>query len=113
MIVVTSPLSVAGLLALLYMSLLFDNLSRRLGDVTKKTDHLRWYPLAHVCLGVAALSQLIRSTAHLAPQLALPFLLEPWFALVSFHLPLAVGVTVCLALVWHYWHWILTEKMKS
>ena len=113
MIVITSPLSVAALLALFYLSLLFENLSRRLGDVTKMTDHLPWYRLAQVCIGVAALSHLIRGTAHLAPQLAYPFLLEPWFALVSFHLPLAVGVTVCLALVWHYWRWILTEKMKA
>jgi hypothetical protein len=52
----------------------------------------------------------IRGIAALAPRLAPPVLLEPWFTLVSFHIPLAVGVTIDLLLVRYYWGWILKEK---
>jgi hypothetical protein len=112
MIVVTTPLSTAALLSLLFLSVLFANLSRRLGAVTKMADHQRWFTVSHVCIGVAAVSQLIRGSADLAPDLALPFLLKTWFALVSFHIPLAIGVTVCLGLVWYYWGWIVRERIK-
>jgi hypothetical protein len=112
MIVVTTPLGTAALLSLLFLSVLFANLSRRLGAVTKVADHHRWFTVAQVCIGVAGVSQLIRGSAGLAPDLALPFLLKPWFALVSFHMPLAVGVTVCLGLVWYYWGWIVREQIK-
>ena len=112
MSVVTTPLSATAFLSLLLLSLLFANLSRRLGAVTKIVDHQRWFTVAHVCIGVTGVSQMIRGTAHLAPDLALPFLLEPWFALVSFHIPLAIGVTVCLGLVVYYWGWIVRERIK-
>jgi hypothetical protein len=112
MIVVTTPLSAAAFLSLLFLSLLFANLSRRLGAVTKIADHQRWFAVAHVCIGIAAVSQLIRGCASLAPHLALPFLLRPWFAVASFHVPLVIGVTVCLGLVWYYWGWIVRERIK-
>jgi hypothetical protein len=54
----------------------------------------------------------VRGVAALAPQLAYPILLEPWFALASFHVPLAIGVTLDLALVWYYWGWTLKEKVE-
>ena len=62
-------------------------------------------------VALAAMSQVIRGTANLAPHVALSVLQEPWFALVTFHIPLAIGVTLCLVLVLHYWRWILWEKI--
>jgi len=112
MIVLTTSLGSIGLLAIVYLGFLFSNFSRRLGAVTKMTDHYRWFRVANAFIALAALSQIVRGTAALTPQKALPFLLEPWFALVSFHFPLAVGVTLDLVLVWHYWGWILKEKIE-
>jgi len=111
MIVITTPLAPMGLLAVAYLGFLFAALSKRLSTVTKMADHHRWFRVASGLVAVAAMSQVIRGAAALAPQLALPVLLEPWFALVSFHIPLAIGVTLDLALVWYYWKWILVERI--
>ena len=109
MIIITTTLAPIGLLAIAYLGLLFGDLSRRLGSVTKMADYYRYFWVASGFVTVAAL---IRGTAALAPHLALSALLEPWFALVSFHIPLAVGVTLNLVLIWHYWGWILKEKIE-
>jgi hypothetical protein len=115
MIVITTPLGVAGLLAISYLSLLFAYFSRRLSAVTRMANYHRWFSVASVLIILAAMSQAMRSTAALAPDLAPPILvneMEPWFSLVSFHIPLAIGITIDLVLVWHYWGWILKEKVK-
>ena len=110
MIVITTPLGSVGLLAVVYLGFLFANFSRRLSAVTKMTDRCRWFQVANGLITLAAMSQVIRGIAALAPHLAPPVLLEPWFTLVSFHIPLAVGVTIDLVLVRYYWGWILKEK---
>jgi hypothetical protein len=112
MIVITTPLGPVGLLVISYLGLLFANFSRRLSAVTKMTDYYRWFQVASVCTVLAAMSQIVRGTAALAPELAPPALLEPWFALLSFHIPLAIGVTADLWLVSYYWRWILKEKVE-
>ncbi len=109
--VIMTPLAPIGLLSIAYLSFLFANLSRRLSAVTKMNDHYRWFMVAGGFIALAALSQVIRGTADLASHLAPLVLLEPWFALVSFHIPLTVGVTLDLVLVWYYWGWILKEKV--
>ena len=109
MLVVTAPLSPIGLVAIAYLSIIFSVLSQRLNAVAKKAKHHRWFSVATVLIIIAAMSQAVRSTAHLAPDRALPFLLKPWFALVTFHVPLALGTTIALLLVWYYWGWIVKE----
>ncbi|RLC68205.1 MAG: hypothetical protein DRI48_00195 [Chloroflexi bacterium] len=112
MIVITTPLGAVGLLAVVTLGFLFANFSRRLSAVTKKAFHYHWFLVANVFLVLAAMSQIVRGIAALAPRLALPVLLQPWFALVSFHVPLAIGATLDLVLVWYYWGWILKEKVQ-
>ncbi len=113
MIVVTTPLGVVGLLAIAYLGFLFANFSRRLSAVTRMANHHRWFLIANTFVAVAAMSQVMRSTAALAPpDIAPSILLQSWFSLVSFHIPLAIGVTIDLVLVWYYWGWILKEKVK-
>lgn len=112
MIVLTTSLGAMGLLAIVYMGFLFANFSRRLGAVTKMANHHRWFQVASGFVALAAMSQVMRGTAALAPELAPPVLLEPWFALASFHIPLVIGVTLDLVLVWYYWGWILKEKVE-
>jgi hypothetical protein len=111
MSVITAPLGAIGLLAIAYLCLLFGNFSRRLSAVTKMKNHYRWFPVAGILIAVAATSQAIRSTAALARE-APRFLNELPFAVFSFYLPLIVGVTLALVLVWYYWGWILKEKIE-
>ena len=112
MIVVTTPLGAVGLFAIFYLGFLFAAFSRRLGAVTKMANHHRWFGLANGFVALAAVSQVVRGIASLAPELAYPFLLERWFALVSFHIPLVIGLTLDLVLVWYYWGWILKERVE-
>ncbi len=112
MLVVTAPLSPIGLVAIVYLTLIFSTLSQRLNAVAKKADHSRWFWVANGYIIIAAMSEAVRSAAHLAPERALPVLLKPWFALVTFHIPLAVGATIALLLVWYYWGWILKERAE-
>lgn len=109
MLVITAPLSPIGLAAIIYLIVIFSTLSQRLNAVAKKADHHRWFSVATGFFVVAAASQAVRSAANLAPDRAFPILLEPWFPLMTFHVPLAVGATIALWLVWYYWGWILKE----
>jgi len=108
--VITATLGPFGLAAVVYLGLIFSRLSERLNAVAKKGDHHRWFGLANALIGVAALSQAVRNAAALAPQHAPPALLDPTFALLTFHVPLALGATLDLALVYYYWGWILREN---
>jgi uncharacterized membrane protein (DUF4010 family) len=112
MIVVTTPIGAAGLLAIAYLGLLFASFSRRLSAVTRMANNDHWFLTAGALIVVATMSQVMRSTAALAPNVAPPVLLEPWFSLVSFHIPLVIGVTIDLVLVWYYWGWILRERVQ-
>jgi hypothetical protein len=107
--VITTPLGSVGLAAVVYLGAIFAKLSERLNAVAKRADYHRWFWVGNGLIAIAATSQVIRSTAALAPRYALPALLDPWFALVSFHIPLAVGSTIDLLLVRYYWGWILKE----
>ncbi len=109
--VIMTPLGPLGLLAIVYLCVLFSNFSRRLSAVTKMKDHTRWFRLASGLIAVSATSQVIRATAALAQE-APAFLCASWFALLSFYMPLAIGVTLALVLVWYYWGWILKERIE-
>ena len=113
MIVIITPIGVGGLLAITYLGFLFANFSRRLSTVTRMANHHRWFLVANAFIVLAAMSQVIRSTAALAPSdVAPPILLDPWFSLASFHIPLVIGVTIDFVLVRYYWGWIMKEKVK-
>lgn len=112
MIFFTTSLAPVGLLAIAYLNFLFGDLSKRLGSVTKMADYRRWFVVASGFITLAAVSQVARGTAALAPERAPPALLESWFALICFYIPLAAGVTIALVLMWYYWGWILREKVE-
>ena len=108
--IITTALGPFGLAAVVYLGIILSTLSERLNAVAKKKDHRHWFGVANGLIAVAAMSQVIRNAAALAPERALPALLAPWFALLTFHIPLALGTTADLVLVWYYWGWILKEK---
>ncbi len=99
-------------MSVIYLGVLFTNFSRRLGTVTRMSNHYPWFWIANGFIALATMSQIVLGIAELAPDHALPVLLEPWFSLIIFYIPLAIGVTIDLILVWYYWRWILKEKVK-
>ncbi len=110
--VITIPLGPVGLFAVLYLGVLFANFSRRLGAVTKMAERYRWFVVSNTFIALAATSQMVRGIVAVAPDSGFSFLLSSWFALITFHIPLAIGMTLDLVLVWHYWSWILKEKVE-
>ncbi len=112
MYVIATALGPLGLASIVYLGLILSTLSNRLNAVANKEDYHRWFQLANSLIATAAMSQVIRNAATLAPERALPALLEPWFALLTFHIPLTLGTSSLLLLVWYYWGWILKETSK-
>jgi len=110
--VITAPLGPIGLIAIVYLGLIFANLSRRLCAVTKLKYWAGWFTLGSSLLGLAVASQIIRSSASLAPNLAPAMLLSPWFVVMTYYIPFALGVTIEFVLVWHYWRWTFEEKLR-
>lgn len=109
--VMTAPLGAVGLVATIYLGLIFFNLSQRLSAVTKLKYHRGWFHVSMVLLTLALVSQVMRSSAILAPDIAPPALLQSWFAMATFHIPFALGVTIQLILVWRHWGWTFEEKL--
>jgi hypothetical protein len=109
MYVIATALGPFGLASIVYLGLILATLSERLNSVAKKADHRRWFQLANGLVAIAAMSKVIRSAAMLAPERALSSVLEPWFALLTFHVPLALGTSALLVLAWYYWGWIVKE----
>jgi hypothetical protein len=110
--VVTAPLGPLGLVATIYLGLTFANLSHRLSAVTKLGYQRHWFTAGTAVLTLALASQVVRSSAALAPDIAPPLLLDPWFALMTFYIPFALGVTIELVLVWYHWRWTFKEKLR-
>jgi hypothetical protein len=109
--VITAPLGPIGLIATIYLGLIFSNLSRRLSAVTKLKYQRSGFRASMTLLTLAVVSQVMRSSATLAPDIAPRVLLQSWFALVTFHIPFALGVTIQLILAWYHWRWIFKEKL--
>lgn len=110
MIVISTPLAAVGVFSVVYTGLLFARLSRRLTSVTRRADYSGWYFVGSALVAVAVASQAMHGIAVLAPLQAPPALLSDWFPLVGIHIPLSAGVTIDLALAWHYWKWVLWER---
>lgn len=106
--IITTPLAPLSLLALIYATTIYMNLSRRLGAVTKMKPYYRIFLAAIVFLTIALLSFIIRNAAYLTDDETL-WVLTSEFSLIFFHIPLFIGTAINLALVWKYWSWLLAE----
>jgi hypothetical protein len=78
--IITTALGPFGLAAVVYLGAILSTLSERLNAVAKKGNYHRWFRVANGLIALAV------------------------------HIPLAVGATADLVLVWYYWGWILKEK---
>ncbi len=108
--VLLAPLGPVVLLVLLFMLDLYLNLSRRLGEVTRMPPFYRRFLLGGAFIAVAALVQILRTSAFLAQEPTLSTLLSPGFSLVAFHTPLLIGVLISIHTAWRYWSWLLIRE---
>lgn len=109
--IVSAIVGTFGLLSLIYALYLLAQLGRKLGAVTKMRPIYRGYYAAVVLVGLSLVLRLVRASVFWAESEGLPAALnEPLLYLLLYHLPLAVGMTVGLAITWYYWNWLLKER---
>ena len=103
-------LSPLGTISILFLFYILARLSEKLGAVTRMPAHYRWFWVGTGFLGVGLISQLLRISVSLTDQTSNPLLNSPLFYLVTYHLPMAIGITIGLAVTWRYWSWLLAER---
>ncbi|MEA3309627.1 MAG: hypothetical protein U9Q70_08980 [Chloroflexota bacterium] len=102
--IITGNLGLPIFIGTLYIGWLLMGLSQRLGVVTKMKAYYRWFNLGNILISISLLSYIFRYNATLAqrPQL----FLTPLFTLLTFHLPLALGVVLNVTIALIYWNWL-------
>lgn len=109
--IVSAILGSLGLISLMYALLILAQLGKKLGAVTKMRAAYRGYYAAVALLGLSLVLRLLRASVFWARSEDLPPLLnEPLLYLLLYHLPLALGMTIGVAITWHYWNWLLKER---
>jgi len=106
--VLTSHLGTGILIGILYISWLLRILSRRMSEVTKMQAYYRGFDLGSTLLIVATLSYIFQCSAALAQQPAGVLTVE--FALLTFYLPLTLGIGINLASAIIYWGWLFRRR---
>jgi hypothetical protein len=104
----TAPLSSLGLLAVIYAFYILANLSRRYGEVIRLAPYYRVFYIGMVLVGIAFIGHVMQASVVVAEEAPSP-LDADWFYLLTYYLPLALGVTIALGVTWRYWSWILQE----
>ncbi len=105
--ILTSHLGLMALVGTLYLCHLLQTFSRRMGAVTKMPAHYNWFHVGNSLIAVAALSYITQSSVAMTGAPAL--VLTTTFAILTFHLPLALGVGINLATTLIYWGWLMKE----
>jgi len=108
---VTALLSSLGLVAAIYLTYILGELSWKLGSVTKIPPYYRLFYITALLLAVALVSRLIKASLITASPEKVPAIFtSEIFYLWTYHIPLAVGLTVGLGVTLRYWKWLLKEK---
>lgn len=101
----------AGLVGVLYAVMILMELSKRLGEVIRMPRIYRLFHLAALLIALAIGARLFWALGAIQTD-AIPAWLHqpPLFYTLTYSLPLAFGVTLSLAVTWHYWGWLVRER---
>ena len=102
-----SSLGTVGTLSLILLFYILAKLSERFGAVVKMSPLYRYYYLSLLLALVSSTTHLISARADLTSVESC--LTSPLFLLLTYHVPLAIGVTIGLYITWCYWSWLVTE----
>lgn len=97
-------------LAIVLLIYILAKLSERFGTVIKMRPIYRYYYWAAGLITISFLVQILVSAPGLIPGVNLAWLASSWLLLLSYHLPLVIGVTISLIITWRYWSWLVTER---
>jgi hypothetical protein len=99
-----------GVISLIFALVVLGQFGRKLGAVTKMPAYYQGYYIAAALLTLALIVRFVRATVFWAPPADItPALNAPFLYLFLYHLPVAVGLTIGLAITWRYWSWLLKE----
>jgi hypothetical protein len=87
-------------------------LSERFGSVLKMPPIYKRFYVAQGFAGLAFLANLVLVGLNLSSTHVFLGMDVALFALIFYHLPLSVAVTISLATTWKYWGWLLVEREK-
>lgn len=108
--VLSGLIGMVGIASLLYALTLLNQLSRKLGAVTKMPPFYRGYYVAIALAALAFLARLVHiSGLGNLEQPEIAWLGSTGFAILVYHVPLALAVTISLFVTWRYWSWLLRE----
>lgn len=104
-------LGMAGLGATAFVLVIMARLTQRWELVTRSKSRYKFFYVGAVLLSVALVARLLRIVS-LTSDTELAILSHPrsWFYICLYHLPLAVGTTISLAVTWRNWGWLLREQ---
>ena len=109
--IVGGILGSVGLGSILYALLVLAQFGRKLGAVTKMREVYKLYYVAAFLVAVATIARFLRISVFWAPLEAAPSLLtSASFYLFLYHVPLAAGLSLGLAISWYYWGWLVKER---
>jgi hypothetical protein len=109
--IIGAILGSVGLGSILYALLVLAQFCRKLGAVTKMRAVYKLYYVAALLVALALIVRFLRVSVFWAPPDTVPSLLNSSpFYLFLYHLPLAVGLTLGLAITWYYWGWLVKER---
>jgi hypothetical protein len=108
--ILSSILGTFGTLSLLALVFILAQLSRRFGAVSQMSPFYRGYYIALIFLAIGWFTHVFVAGAYLEPTQVPPLITQPWFLFVTYHLPLALGVTISFAITWRYWSWLVIDS---
>ena len=111
MTIVGAIVASAGLASIIYALAILAGFGRKLGNVTKMRPLYKGYYVAIGFVVLALITHFLRTSVFWAPPQAIPLILSsPVFYLFLYYLPLAIGLSLALAITWYYWSWLLKER---
>ena len=99
-----------GTLSMIVLFYILAKLSERFGSVIKMPPIYRYFYLAILLFLVSYMANLLVVRTIVTPEDNPAWLTAPWFLLLAYHLPMAIGVTIGLIITWRYWSWLITER---
>jgi len=111
MTIIGAIVASAGLASIIYACAILARFGRKLGAVTKMRPLYKGYYAAIGFVGLALVTHFVRTSVFWAPPEAIPPVLSSSvFYFFLYYLPLAIGLSLALAITWFYWSWLLKER---
>jgi hypothetical protein len=105
-------LGTVGTLSIIILFFVLARLSERFGAVVRMRPLYRHYYLALGLTLISASVQILAASAKSTTSNIPGWVTAPWFILMAYHIPLVIALTIGVYVTWHYWSWLITERIE-